>query len=464
MIREFFQGFFQDKRLEERGNQILQSMCQKESAIANRYCANATEEMGSRRFMANERIQNQQLKDAVYASCREQVQGKRVLAFQDTSEVNYQKHAGRLSREDKELGPVNQSRDIGFFLHPTLVVDEVTQFPLGFSSIQDRNRDWKQETKKKRNYKKRPIEEKESYRWIESALETKHQLPEAQHILIIGDRECDIYEELVRVPDARCDVLFRCAQDRTLYDREETLFAYLEALPSAGEKTVEIQRSKKHQARSAQMEMRYAGVRIACPADRPSGTLPPYVEVTVLEIREKAESVPEGEEPILWRLVTTLVITTLEEAWQCARWYALRWWIEEVFRLLKKDGLHIEGSQLEGGLALKRLAIMALQAALQILQLTKARAGTYAIPPETVFTPEELAFQEILLPRLEGKTAKRKNPHPRSNLAWSSWIIACLGGWKTYYSRKTPPGPITMKRGLERFYQQFAGWCAAYAI
>ncbi|MEW6237040.1 MAG: hypothetical protein AB1656_16775 [Candidatus Omnitrophota bacterium] len=167
--------------------------------------------------------------------------------------------------------------------------------------------------------------------------------------------------------------------------------------------------------------------------------LPPYVEIYAVEIREKAESVPKEEEPILWRLATTVEIETVETARQSAQWYSCRWWIEELFRVMKKEGLNVEGSQFETGLALKRLAIMVLQAALQIMQLTAVRAGTYEIPPETVFTQDELVFQEQLLPGVEGKTQKQKNPYPRSNLAWSAWIIARLGGWKTYYSRSAPP-------------------------
>ncbi|RJP34387.1 MAG: hypothetical protein C4527_02330 [Candidatus Omnitrophota bacterium] len=69
-----------------------------------------------------------------------------------------------------------------------------------------------------------------------------------------------------------------------------------------------------------------------------------------------------------------------------------------------------------------------------------------------------MEFQEQLLPHLEGKTAKQKNPYSRSNLAWSAWIIARLGGWKSYYSKGALPGHNTMKRGLESFYQQFIGW------
>ncbi len=40
-------------------------------------------------------------------------------------------------------------------------------------------------------------------------------------------------------------------------------------------------------------------------------------------------------------------------------------------------------------------------------------------------------------------------PHPARSLAWATWVVARLGGWNCYYK---PPGPITFRRGMERFY------------
>jgi hypothetical protein len=447
-----------DRRLEIRGNRILEAIDRKKSAIANRYCRDATEEKGNRRFMSNPRIENKQLKQASYTFCQERAQGKTVLAIQDTTEINYQKHAGRLSLDDPELGPVGNNRDIGFFLHPMLVVDVETCFPLGFASIHDWNRDWNKGSKEERHYKKQAIEEKESYRWVSSAQQTKSQLKEARHITVIGDRESDIYEELVEVPDEHCDLLIRSARNRNLYDREENLFEHLASLPSQGEMTIEIQGNRNRAKRRAELEIRYTSVKIARPLSRAASNLPTYVEINAIEIREKKRSVPKGEAPILWRLLTTHEIKGLEDAKTYARWYSYRWWIEELFRVLKRQGLNVEDAQYENGLALKRLALMALQVALQIMQLVAAREGKYEITPESVFEKDALTYQEKLLPHLEGKTTKQKNPYPRSNLAWSAWIIARLGGWKGSYAKGKLPGPITMKRGLEIFVQQFIGW------
>ena len=62
---------------------------------------------------------------------------------------------------------------------------------------------------------------------------------------------------------------------------------------------------------------------------------------------------------------------------------------------------------------------------------------------------------------MEGKTEKQKNPHPPQTLSWASWVIARLGGWKGYAS-ESPPGPITMLRGLTKFEAQFQGWLLAH--
>jgi hypothetical protein len=59
--------------------------------------------------------------------------------------------------------------------------------------------------------------------------------------------------------------------------------------------------------------------------------------------------------------------------------------------------------------------------------------------------------------KIEGKTAKQKNPHARHSLSWASWIIARMGAWNGYPSSR-PPGRITMQSGLDHFRDIVAGW------
>jgi hypothetical protein len=67
---------------------------------------------------------------------------------------------------------------------------------------------------------------------------------------------------------------------------------------------------------------------------------------------------------------------------------------------------------------------------------------------------------EDILPRFEGKTEKLKNPYPKDNLSWPTWIIARLGGWKGYSSQR-PPGVITLHDGWLRFHNIYEGWVIA---
>ena len=48
-------------------------------------------------------------------------------------------------------------------------------------------------------------------------------------------------------------------------------------------------------------------------------------------------------------------------------------------------------------------------------------------PASTVFTEPEIETLEVLVPTLEGKTERQKNPHPTRGLARACWVVARLG-------------------------------------
>jgi hypothetical protein len=97
---------------------------------------------------------------------------------------------------------------------------------------------------------------------------------------------------------------------------------------------------------------------------------------------------------------------------------------------------------------LEKLTAVAVKAACIDIQLTQERDGTHQLPAATVFTPPEMHTIEALVPTLEGRTMRQKNPHPLQSLARAGWVIARLGGWNCYYK---PPGPITFRRGMQQF-------------
>jgi hypothetical protein len=181
--------------------------------------------------------------------------------------------------------------------------------------------------------------------------------------------------------------------------------------------------------------------------------------MSVIEAREDPERVPKGEEPICWRLLTSKPVTTFSVALQCLHYYALRWKMEELFGLVKSQALHLEQSQLTQGKALKTMAMLTLQAALQLLQLKQGRDRT-DLPAQLAFSDKELLFMKLLGQTLAGKTVKQQNPYPENSLAYAAWIIGRLGGWKGLYSQG-PPGVKSFTWGLKAFQQQYEGFLLA---
>ena len=121
-----------------------------------------------------------------------------------------------------------------------------------------------------------------------------------------------------------------------------------------------------------------------------------------------------------------------------------------MFRVLKKQGLDITESQAQQYETLSRLAVVGLIAAVRVLQLVTARDNQDDTPVTVAFTQAEVSVMEQLSPTLEGKTEIQKNPFPRKTMAFAVWVIARLGGWKSYSKSERPPGPITFLNGLKR--------------
>ena len=331
---------------------------------------------------------------------------------------------------------------------------------IGFSSIKVWNRKWDKVNKGARNYKKQNIEDKESFRWIESAQLSKKYLHGARCITIIADRESDIYEEFIVVPDAKTQLLIRSRNDRRLYGRNESLYEALSQETVKGEYSLEIRKTANRKKRKATIEVRFMKACIARSAHSKK-ELPKFVELYAVEAKEKEP--PKGERPIHWRLLTTHQVENYLQAKEVIQWYSLRWQIELLFSTLKSSGLDIEESEIETGKALKSLAVIAIQVALKINQLRQSRYDTSGIPAGITFTKEEQVVVAALVNEYEGKTEKQKNHYKKGTLAWATWVIARMGGWKGYPS-ESPPGNKTMKAGLLKFEGIYQGFYLAKKI
>lgn len=412
------------------------------------------EQQGFFRFLRNKHIKEKALIRGVTNRLSEVVAGEHVLSIQDTSELHYHRHTNRI-KDKGGLGDAGRS-PLGYFIHPSLVVEAEQPYVLGLSDIHLWHRD-KDRVDDTSSRKKRAIEQKESFKWLLAGIRSKLVLSKARQVTIIQDRDGDIYESFARIPDERTHLLVRSKTDRRIMGDHRWLYKKLTAQKISVVYELEINGdNKKRQKRKAHLALKYATVRIKRPVYL-SKAYPDYIELTAVETREQASTVPPGEDPIHWRILTTHPVKDFMDAAWIIYWYSLRWLIEEFFRILKLKGFNLESSELGSGWALRKLGILTMQAATKVMQLRQAREKGCPLPIEVVFDQEQQACLKGLLSSLEGQTEKLKNPHAANSLSWASWIIARLGGWNGYLSQR-PPGVITLSRGLNKFEAIFVGW------
>jgi len=362
-----------------------------------------------------------------------------------------------MHKKSSKLGEVNRHQ-CGTFLHPVLVVDAVHKTPLGFSYVKLWNRPPDAPDRKERNYRYQPIEEKESYRWIEGALESSRNMEPDIVKTIIGDREADIFELFSRVPSPTVHLLIRSTHERLCkMDQEDHPYRRLDKQmsesPIRGKYSFQIHPARGRAKRTASMEVRFEHIVVHAPCQGASAK-EETVTLYCIHVKEKQDSVPPGEKPIEWRLLTTHTITTLEQALECVSWYQCRWLIEELFRVLKSKGFMIEQAQLESVESLHKLILISLQAALQVMVLKLSfDTENEELPACYYFQEREIELLYITGKNREGNTKIQQNPYRKESMAWAAWIIARLGAWSAYKSQSIP-GYITLKNGLDYFYNQ----------
>lgn len=380
-----------------------------------------------------------------------------VLVLQDTSEVNYNNHNGRFKVNDPDLGVLSNNKSTGLLLHAGLAVSAHTQLPFGIAHAQVEHRPFERVLRTSLEREMLPLEEKESYRWLETMQQSRRVLKQAASVTMVGDRESDIYELFAERPDRDTHLLVRSHTDRRTVNGDK-LSDCLARSPWQGSKIVAVSANEHRSARQAVLQVRYTSVMLPPPAKRKSLLQDySYQQVWLVELLETPDSVPPQEDPIHWRLLTTHSATSLEDALQISEWYTLRWLIEELFRILKQ-GLNVEESQFERGAALKKLLLLSLQTSWKILLMKQERQGNNQQDASACFSSQQVDFLQAMQPQLEGSTAKQCNPHPSKSLAWAAWLIARLGGWKPSPLDKRPFGVVSLARGMQAFQQRWQGW------
>lgn len=367
--------------------------------------------------------------------------------FATAAEVTSARCAGRAVLAIQDTTVVKSQGGGGLYLHPTLVVDAEDGSIVGLAHAQFLER----ARGRKADRRRRPIEDKESRRWLEGAQAAAKVCASAREVTVVADRESDIYSAFARRPPS-VHLLVRAAQDRALEDGER-LFARLDGLGEAGRATLSLPARSGRPAREAKLAIRHGRFDLARPRNgaAKNGAArndPATIAVHLVDVREIDP--PPGEN-VHWRLITTRPVDRLAQALEVVDLYRRRWAIEQLFRTMKTGGFDIEAVRMQDDAPRQTLAAATLIAAVTIQQLVHARDGgdpQRLRPLLDAFESKDQPLLEAYCAALEGKTPRQKNPHPPGSLAYASWVLARLGGWTGYYGK---PGPLVMLAGWLKF-------------
>src|SRR5439155_6482901 len=145
-------------------------------------------------------------------------------------------------------------------------------------------------------------------------------------------------------------LLARAAQDRGLAEPERRLWAAVATAPVAATATVAVPRRPGQPAREAVLTVRHRPVTLRPPAHRAAERLP---AAPVWAVLAREEDPPTGATPLAWLLLTTVPVATAADALERVGWYACRWGIEVLHRVLK-TGCRLEARQLATAERLER--------------------------------------------------------------------------------------------------------------
>ena len=433
---EFGRARLPDERLRKRLLTMARDLYARPQAQIPEACQSRAKTKAAYRFLDHPETSMDILLEPHYQATRQRLtEEKIVLAVQDSTSLNYTAHPAT-----DDLGPLSTRVDgsMGLWLHNTMAFS-VEGTPLGLLDVQCWARD-AQEFGKHHQRKQRPIEQKESYKWLKSfqQVATAQRSSPDTLLVSVGDREADIYElfELALKDPRGPKLLVRAEYDRLLADGQGHLWPMVASQLVAATQDLQVPRRGAQPARVAHLELRFAPVRLKPPQRK--AHLPSLNLWAVLA--QEVNALP-AVKPLRWMLLTTCEVTSTVGAIEKIDWYRLRWGIEVYHRTLK-SGCKIEERQLGTADRIETCLAIDLVVAWRIFHLAKLGREVPDVPCTVFF--EEFEWKAL-------HTHITKTPVPPAEpptLREALRMVATLGG---FLGRRGDgePGTTTLWRGLQ---------------
>jgi len=442
---EFSKIGLKDKRLNQRCKKVAGALEQQSTEPINQACEDWADTKAAYRFFDNPKVSPEKILAPHYERTVKRMKSHvLVLAVQDTTFFNYTHHP-----QTEGLGEIGNKaqNQRGFGMHSTLVVTP-QRLPLGLLTQQYFERPIGAASRTASENQKLPIEEKESYRWIEAFEQVIALTPEEVQVVTVCDREADFYEMFVTAKEKPADLLVRAKTDRRLDEEAKYLWAKVESQGKAGDLTVDIVGNDKRKARQATVSVRFCTVTLRPPRRPQQKKLPP-ITLTAILVRE--DNPPADiKEPIEWLLLTNTIVNDFSQALQVIEWYCCRWQIE-VFHKIIKSGCRVEDCGLQTAVRLQNYIALMCVVAWRLQWLTYINRTNPEEPCTTVLTPIE--WQALYMRIHKTSVLPKLPPSTHQAIRW----VAQLGG---FLGRKSDgePGIVAIWRGWQRLQDFAATW------
>lgn len=442
---EFSQFNCGDKRLSNRLLKISKAKLKMPTQSLNTACENWADTKGAYRFFNNDKVTVKNiLAPHIYRTIERinQNNNQDFLILQDTTDIVLTHH-----KSTENLGKITSANTdiLGFHIHTAFCIN-LSGEPLG---ILNQNY-FVHKNEKNTNYKKLPIHEKESFKWMDWFPIMDENEIIKKHGIICGDRESDIFEFLLNCYENKRRFLIRSSIDRCVEnEKSKKLRETLKQEKVLGERTLDLLDQKTGKLRKVQFTIQSKTVILSPPKNinKTRGVFPP-TQVNVIYSREINQI--NKEEPLEWILYSSEPIHSLDSAWDLVLYYRQRWHIESFHRVLK-SGLKIEEARLGQCSSMQKLCALCSIIAVRLYWIQqKARIN----PNETV---EQLLSKDewqALYCKIK-RTKEFPNKVPTLNEVVR--MIASLGG---FLGRKgdDEPGMITIWRGWMRLQEILDDW------